>query len=58
MNGKTLRYDGESPDPSARDIPHSVDLQAVVNILRKFYPHLDIDEIARRLQQVMQGQSA
>lgn len=52
------RNEGEGHDPSVADIPHSIDLQAVVNILRTFYPHLDSEEITSRLLQVIQGQSA
>ena len=44
-----------NPDPSAADIPHVVDLQAVVDILSRFYPHLATDEIKTKLVQVMQG---
>jgi len=56
MMSKGLRNDGESHDPSARDIPAHVDLQAVVAIVKKFYPHLDAEEIRERLLQVMQPQ--
>lgn len=56
MNGSKLHSPTNSYDPTTSDIPHSVDLQAVVDILNKFYPHLDTEEIKRRLLQVMHGQ--
>lgn len=54
MSG-SLHSPADIQDPSAKDIPHMVDLQAVVDILTKFYPHLDTEEIKARLLQVMQG---
>lgn len=56
MNGSTSHPDDASHDTSFRDIPHSVDLQAVLDILRRFYPHLDIDDLNRRLIAIVQGQ--
>lgn len=54
MGGKKLQH-AASLDPTANDIPHAIDIQAIVDILNKFYPQLDADEIKRRLMQVMQG---
>lgn len=56
MNATKSQSASDSFDPTANDIPHAIDLQAVIDILNKFYPHLDTDEIKTRLLQVMQGQ--
>lgn len=58
MKPSTSQSAEARPDISGADIPHSVDLQAVADILRRFYPHLDIEEINRRLMQIVQGQGS
>ena len=46
----------DTSDPSAADIPHTVDLHAVLDILRRLHPHLDSEEITLRLLRLVQGE--
>ena len=58
MSNRQTPLEGEGVDLEVGDIPLSIDMQEVADILRKAYPAMDAEEIVKHIAKVLAANDA